>query len=152
MANTYDFTNPCKVTITNILVPDAKELVNKDALTGERRIMTLKQAIDNGYKDYEYLLDRDGNFVEATGATNMKPTNVDRSAAIKTDNILVIVRQSIKSTDRYIQFFATQQKILLAAGDSITFTTEYPAAAAHYKALAVEGEITVDVKSVSAGA
>ncbi len=45
MANTYDFTNPCKVTITNILVPDAKELVNKDALTGERRIMTLKEAI-----------------------------------------------------------------------------------------------------------
>ena len=150
MANTYDFTNPCKVTITNILVPDAKELVNKDALTGERRIMTLKEAIAAGYKDYEYLLDREGNFVEATSATDMKPTNVNRSAAINTDNVLVIVRQSIKSTDRYIQFFATQQKILLAAGDSITFTTEYPAAAAHYKALEVEGEITVTVKPVSA--
>lgn len=141
MAKKFDFTAPCKVTITNIVNPNNPTLVNKDAQTGKRRVMKLAEAVAAGFKDFEYMLDREGNFVvdPVSGAT------ADPANPIEKDNILVIVRESVKYTDRFIQFFATQQKIKLDAGDSITFTAKCPAALAHYKALAVDGEIEVTI-------
>ena len=143
MAKMHDFTKPCKITITNVMDPNDPALVNKDALTGERRVISLAEAKAAGFNDFEYLLDKDGNFVidPESGASVGTP--------VVSDDVMVIVRQSVKSTDRYIQFFATQQKILLAAGDSITFESAIPAAIAHYQALAVEGEIEVSVVGAS---
>lgn len=137
MAKIYDFTKPCKITITNVMDPNDPALVNKDSLTGERRIISLAEAKAAGFTDFEYVLDNDGNFVidPESGASVGTP--------VVSDDIMVVVRQSVKSTDRYIQFFGTQQKILLASGESITFEATGAGAVAHYMALAVPGEIEV---------
>ena len=139
MAKLHDFTKPCKVTITNVMDPNDSDLVNKDALTGERRIISLAEAKASGFTDFEYLLDKDGNFVidPASGASVGTP--------VDSDNVLVIVRQSVQSTDRLVQFFSSQQKVLLAAGDSITFECAVPAAVAHYLALSEVDGLEVNI-------
>ena len=141
MARSYDYTSPCKVTITNVIDPNSEELVNKQAQTGKRRIMTLAEAKAAKITEFEYLLDKKGNFV----VDPVSGADADPATELNSDDVLVVVRESIKYTDRYIQFYRTQQKMLLAAGDSLVFTTHTAAEAAHYESLAVDGEITVEI-------
>lgn len=115
MAN-YDFSEGAKVKITNNAVAE----VNKQAYTGERKEMTVAEAKAAGYTDFKFLVTKDGNFVT---------TNDDA----KTDeNVLVVVKSSVSHTDRFVQFFATQQRFKLAAGDTLEFTIKTAAEAAHY--------------------
>lgn len=164
-----DFSTPAKVTIKNIIDPSANPVINGQALTGVRQFMTKAEAEAAGYTVWEYLLDNKGNFVveeEATeetvkvaaaaegDGTTQTPTTTTPTTpvakAIDTDNIMVVVRQSVKETDRMIQLYRVQQTILLTAGDSVVLTANTPGAAAHYASLAVEGEIEVTVESATA--
>ncbi len=142
MANIVDLTKAKKITIENVVKSD--ETMN--SAVGERVLTSyseIKGDIEKGvYVDFEYALDKDGNFQYYAANTGL--TAIDTSAApIETDKIAVIVRKSIKATDRYIQFYRTQQKILLAQNEQLILKVDKPDAYAHYMALAIEGEIKV---------
>lgn len=140
MANTIDFTSEKTLVITNVM----EEEVNKTALTGVRRLMTLADAEKAKFDEYEYLLDKDGNF---TYLENGEVKKIEITGAeIDRDKLAVIVRESIKATDRFVQFFRTQQKLLLARGDALKVTVTTAAEYAHYMSLADEG-LTVTVSA-----
>lgn len=164
-----DYTVPAKVTITNIIDSTAPAVINGQALTGKRQVMTRAEAIAAGFTVYDYLLDREGNFIieetedatstdattSETGSSDTTTTESDSAdtqtaattaKAIDSDNILVVVRQSVKNTDRMIQLYRTQQSILLPAGDELILKAQYSGAAAYYASLAVEGEIEVTIE------
>lgn len=164
MAETkLDLTTAKTVTITNIL----KSGEMKDSPVGERVLTSyseIKKDIERGvYVDFEYALDKDGNFqyyaadtgltaidttaalVTEEDAPNKDPKGASGVHAMETDKIAVIVRRSIKANDRYIQFYRTQQKLLLAPQEALTFKVDKPDACAHYMSLAIPGEITVVV-------
>ena len=146
MAKTITLAPDKTITIKNILAAEGDIIT--DVPSGKRVVMTLKEAIDGKYKDFQYLLSPNGNFiVEGADGAKLEVTGKDgdgTTATIDKEAILVIVRQCIKNTDRYVQFYRTQQQILLHAGDELVITVKTPAEAAYYMSLAVEGEITVD--------
>lgn len=140
MANTIDLTTEKTLVITNVM----KEEVNKNAATGVRRLMTLADAVDGKFTDYEYLLDKAGNF---TYLENGEVTEITIAGTeIDKDKIAVIVRESIKATDRYVQFFRTQQKMLLAKDEVLKVKVATAAEYAHYMSLADDG-LTVTVSA-----
>ena len=153
-----DLTKAKKITIENVVKSD--EIMN--SAVGERVLTSyseIKEDIERGvYVDFEYALDKYGNFqyYSANGGLKAIDTNTDVTPNqngdpegssgkrhIKADEIAVIVRKSIKATDRYIQFYRTQQKILLAQNEKLILKVDRPDAYAHYMALAIEGEIKV---------
>lgn len=115
----YKFPEGTTVTITN----NAEQVVNKQSYTGPRVEMTVAEAKAAGYTDFQFLLAKDGNFIT---------TNDD---AKSDDNVKVVVRTTTNNTDRYVQFFATQQRFKLAKGDSLQIEIRTAAEAAHYKSL-----------------
>ena len=140
MATKTDLSKDVILTITNV----AKDEANHDAATGVRKLMTLKEAKALKFRDFEYLLDKGGNF---TYLENGVVTEIeDTATSITTDKVAVVVRESIQITDRYVQFYQTHQKILLAKGDAIEIKVTKPAEYAHYMSLNGDG-ITVAVKS-----
>lgn len=118
MAKTYTVSDTAKITITN----EAEEVVIKGAYTGERVEKDLATAKAEGYTEFEYVLDADGNFVTAD----------DADPAEDGANVVVIVRQAVLSTDRMVQFYRTQQKLKLAKGDSVEIPVKTAAEVAFY--------------------
>lgn len=148
---TLNYTAPVKVVVTNLLSADNPEVL-KMALTGTRlgnggrKVMTLAAAKENGFTIYDYLLDSDGNFImDAQEVPTADPT----VTSIVGDNVLVVSRQAIKGYDRWVQFFVNQQKVLLAAGDSLEFEAKTAAEVAHFASLAVKDEIEVAINGVA---
>lgn len=122
MAKKYVLTDKAAVTITN-----KADQVNVQSYTGERVNMTLAEAKQAGFTDWEFVLDLDGNFVTAADVAVS-----ENSAPISDENVVVTVRQAVLNTDRFIQFYRTQQQIKLAAGDSITIPVKSIAEYAFY--------------------
>lgn len=140
MAEKITFGETINLTIKNVLPADEVYY----SAVGKRTVMSLADAKDAGIVDFEYLLNAEGNFMKIVDGVAVDYA-VDGSEEINAeDNVAVIARTSVRANDRYIQFFATQQKILLAPGDELALTVKTGAEAAHYLSLAVEGEITVD--------
>lgn len=149
MANIIDLTTAKTLVITNVV--KSEEVMNSPV--GERVILPfgeIKDDIEKGkYVDFEYALDVHGNFQKAAKITAGEPQVVigykleDFTGSVTDNEVAVIVRKSIKATDRYIQFYRTQQKILLAQNEAIKISVTNPAEYAHYMSLAAEGEITV---------
>lgn len=134
-----DLTKDVTLTITNV----AKDEPNHDAATGVRKLMTLKEATELKFRDFEYLLGKKGNF---TYLENGEIKEIaDTATEVTKDKVAVVVRESIQITDRYVQFYQTQQKILLAKGEAIEIKVTKPAEYAHYMSLNGDG-ITVAVK------
>lgn len=133
------------IVIKNIL--EAGELYFSNV--GKRTVMSLAKAKELAIADFEYLLSKEGNFMKAVdagdGVFTVEPY-ADGAAVNVDDDVAVIARIATKANDRFIQFFATQQKVLLAPGDELTLTVRSGAEASHYLALAVDGEITVEVQ------
>lgn len=138
MATTYKVTEGATITITN----NAETEVLKEAYTGPRVEMTLEEAKDAGYTEFEYALTADGDFITDDGEL---PENGGA-------NVIVIVRQAVKNTDRFVQFYRTQQKIKLAKGDSVQIPVTKAEEVAFYlayngvdglKAAASSGVVTV---------
>lgn len=140
MPKVYDFKNPNTITIKNVIDPTAPGIINAQALTGKRRVMTLAEAQAAGFTVYDYLLDNKGNFVIDDSAKSAQ--------SIDPNSVMVVVTQSTKITDRLIQLYRTQQQILLAAGDELSLTARTANEAAHYLSLAIPGEIEVTAESV----
>jgi len=144
-----DFTTPVAVTITNVLSPEGKVLPK--ALTGARisnggrKVMTLADAKSNGFTIFEYLLDKNGNFI--LDAQNV-PTSDPTVTEVVGDNVLVVSKQAVTQNDRWVQFFWTQQKILLCAGDSLTFEAKTAAEVAYFASLAIKDEVVVEINGV----
>ena len=143
MAKKYAFGETITLVIKNILKAGEVHFSN----VGKRTVMSLAKAKEMRIPDFEYLLTKEGNFMKATeageGIFTVAP--YDEGAEVNVDDdVAVIARVAQRANDRYIQFFATQQKILLAPGDELTLTVKCGAEAAHYLALATEGEITVE--------
>ena len=137
---TIDLTAEITLQITN----KAKEEPNHDAATGVRKLMTLKEALELKFRDFEYLLDKKGNF---TYLENSEVKEIaDTATSVDKDKIAVIVRESIKSTDRFVQFYRTQQKILLAKDEVLEIKVAKPAEYAHYMSLNGDG-LTVAKKA-----
>lgn len=130
---TIDLTAEITLQITNT----AKEEPNHDAATGVRKLMTLKEALELKFRDFEYLLDKSGNFTYLE-AGEVKEI-ADTETAVDKDKIAVIVRESIKSTDRFVQFYRTQQKLLLAKDEVLEIKVAKPAEYAHYMSLNGDG-------------
>ena len=152
---TMTFGEVIKVTITNLLKADEYYYSN----VGKRTVMSLADAKKMKIFDFEFLLNAQGNFMKAvkdeeTGVVTVeeyadgKPVNasaVAEDAVTYDDAVAVVARVNTRANDRYIQFFATQQKICLAPGEVLEFNVKTAAEAAYYLALAVEGEIDVVV-------
>lgn len=119
MAKTYKITDDATITIKNV----AEAEVLKDAYTGERAELTLADAKKAGYTQFEYALNANGDFVLS---------DTEKFAKADGSNVVVVVRQAVKNTDRFVQFFRTQQKIKLAVGDSIEIPIKTAAEAAYY--------------------
>lgn len=144
MAQKINLGESITITIKNILKADDYHYSN----VGKRTVMSLADAKDMKICDFEYLLNNEGNFMKATKDSegNVVVEDYAPGAKVNVDgDVAVIARVATRANDRYIQFFATQQKILLAPQDELTFTVKSGAEAAHYKALAVDGEITVEI-------
>lgn len=125
MEKTYKVTDSATITITN----NAETEVLESAYTGKRVEMNLSDAKGAGYNEFEYALDADGNFI------------VDDEAdypAADGSNVVVVVRQAIKNTDRMVQFYRTQQAIKLAVGDSVVIPVKKAEEVAFY--LAYDGK------------
>lgn len=146
-------TDTIQIVITNILKADDYRYSH----VGKRTVMSLAKAKDLGIADFEFLLNAVGNFMKFDDATQTAVEYADGdnvNGALEgekmayDDQVAVVARVATKANDRYIQFFATQQKILLAPGDQLTFNVKTAAEAAHYRALAVDGEITVEITTI----
>lgn len=134
MAKTYKVTDAAKITITN----EAEEVVIKGAYTGERVEKDLATAKAEGYTEFEYVLDADGNFV----------TSDDADPAEDGANVVVIVRQAVLSTDRMVQFYRTQQQLKLAKGDSVEIPVKTAAEVAFYMGYDGLNGLTVEADGV----
>ena len=117
-AKTYKVPEGATITIKN----NAETAYAGQAYTGPKTEMTLEDARKANITGYEYALKDNGDFV-TVGAS--KP-------AADGSNVVVIVRQAIKNTDRFVQFYRTQQKIKLAKGDSVEIPVASAAEVAYY--------------------
>lgn len=138
MAKTYKITEAATVTIKNV----AEAEVLENAYTGERKEMLLPAAKAAHYTEFEYVLDADGNFVVAEDKGG-KLVAKDEAPAADGSNVVVIVRQAVKLTDRFVQFYRTQQKIKLAKDDSIEIAIKSAAEAAYYLQYADDKDFAV---------
>ena len=137
----WDFGEATQITITNTLSEDAGFI--KDVPTGEKVAMTLKAAKEARYHEYEFILAANGNFTKI--GTNGDPEVIaDSSTAIKEDEVAVQVRRAVRPNTRVIQFYQTQQKMVLNPGDSVSFVTKCAPAAAYY--LSLNGVDGIEVK------
>jgi hypothetical protein len=141
-----------KVVIKNLLSADEKYYSN----VGKRTVMPLADVKAMRICDFEFLLNAQGNFMKAVKDENGVVTvedyaegeTINGDGKTYDDMVAVVTRTNTRINDRFIQFFATQQKILLAPGDTFEFNVKTAAEVAHYKALAVDGEIEVVIEGL----
>lgn len=146
MAKTYAITETSAITIKN----NAEEGVNVQSFVGERVVMTLANAKVAGYTDFEYMLDADGNYLIEEGGKIISSVGADGKPKQVTEaNIAVTVRQTKVSTDRFIQFYRTQEKLKLAKGDSVKIPVASMAEAAFYLKYADIDGLIVDDSGVA---
>lgn len=129
---TIDMTAEKTLVITNTLAAEGE--IYTDAPSGRKVIMTLAEAVEGKYKDIQYLLDAKGNFAYFEDG-KVKEIELTATPSIDKDKIAVIVKRGIKHTDRFVQFFRTQQQIKLEAAEELKIKVATAAEYAYYMGL-----------------